>query len=337
MAVRDSGVAVRSASWRFRGMAGLAVVLVSACASRDQSSPRSAATATQTEGPLVVFTAGSLAQPLRAVLDSFAARTGVRYEQEPGASLELARKITELGRRPDVIALADTKVFTELLMPAHVGWYARFAHNRIVLAYAPGAQHADEITRQNWRQVILRPDVEVGRADPDQDPSGYRTLLVWQLAERFYHEPGLSGRLLRATPPRNVRPRESDLTALLQTHTLDYAWTYQNLADDHGLAHVDLPDSIDLGTAADSAFYAMASTRVAGRTRGDTLVVRGEPIVYAIAVARAAPHRMLGERFVAFLLSPVGQRILRARHLDALEHGGTVGDSVPLAVARAAR
>src|SRR5690242_15261635 len=108
MPVRDSGVAVRPASWRFRGMAWLAVVLLWACAGRDQSPPRDVATTTETEGPLVVFTAGSLAQPVRAVLDSFAARTGTRYEQEPGASLELARKITELGRRPDVIALADT-------------------------------------------------------------------------------------------------------------------------------------------------------------------------------------------------------------------------------------
>ncbi|HEX6942653.1 MAG TPA: substrate-binding domain-containing protein, partial [Gemmatimonadaceae bacterium] len=59
------------------------------------------------EGPLVVFTAGSLARPMRAALDSFSAKTGVRYELESAGSLETARKITELGKTPDVIALAD--------------------------------------------------------------------------------------------------------------------------------------------------------------------------------------------------------------------------------------
>src|SRR6185503_12455977 len=50
------------------------------------------------EGPLVVFTAGSLARPMRAALDSFAATTGVRYEMESAGSLETARKLTELGK-----------------------------------------------------------------------------------------------------------------------------------------------------------------------------------------------------------------------------------------------
>src|SRR5256885_13850413 len=73
---------------------------------------------------IVVYNAGSLARPLRAALDTFAARTGITADQESAGSLETARKLTELHKIPDVIALADHEVFSQLLMPAFVTWYA---------------------------------------------------------------------------------------------------------------------------------------------------------------------------------------------------------------------
>ena len=77
-------------------------------------------------GTLVVFNAGSLARPLRAALDTFASREGVLVAQESAGSLETARKLTELGKIPDVIALADAEVFPRYLMPAFVEGYAEF-------------------------------------------------------------------------------------------------------------------------------------------------------------------------------------------------------------------
>src|ERR671914_170052 len=117
------------------------------------------------EGPLVVFNAGSLARPIRAALDSFAAREGVRFEQEQAGSLETARKLTELGRVPDVIALADYEVFPQLLVPEHTTWYAKFARNRMVLAHTPQSRHVDSITPANWWRIVLRPGVETGELD----------------------------------------------------------------------------------------------------------------------------------------------------------------------------
>ena len=74
---------------------------------------------------VVVFTAASLGRPIGAALDSFARRTGAVVRQESGASIELARRITELHRVPDLIALADHEVFPELLVPGVTSWYAR--------------------------------------------------------------------------------------------------------------------------------------------------------------------------------------------------------------------
>ena len=285
----------------------------------------------QPAAPILVMNAASMTLPVRAALDSFKAATGIGYQQEPGASLEIARRFTDLHRSADVVLLADPDVFPKLLMPAYARWYAVFARNRIVLAYTPRSRNATGIDGDNWRARILGRGVEVGRANPNTDPSGYRTLLTMQLAEVFYHEPGLYDRLLASAPERNVRPREADQVALLQTHQLDFIWTYQNLAENAKLPFVRLPDEIDLGEPADSAFYARASTRVIGSRPGDTLTMRGAPILFALTIPSNAEHAADAERFVAFLFSERGRRILRAEHLDALDRVIPVGD-VPVGV-----
>ena len=280
-------------------------------------------------GTLQVMNAASITRPVRAALDSFAARTGTKYELEPGASLEIARRLTELHRTPDVVLLADPEVFPQLLMPQYVRWYALFARNRIVLAYTEKSRGAERINGENWRTVITQPRVEVGRADPSTDPSGYRTLLTMQLAEQHYRERGLYTRLLAAAPERNVRPREADQVALLQTHELDYIWTYQNLAENDGLQIVKLPDEIDLGNPADSAAYSHAETRVPGKRPGDTLTVRGAAILFALTIPEQAENRAIAEKFVAYLLSADGRRVMRGQHLDALEQPIAVGAEAP--------
>jgi molybdate/tungstate transport system substrate-binding protein len=277
---------------------------------------------------LVAFNAGSLARPMRAALDSFAVRERVQVQQESAGSLETARKLTELGSVPDVIALADEEVFPQLLMPEHVSWYVRFAHNRMVLAHTSRARGANGITGDNWWQVLLRDGVETGRSDPQLDPNGYRTLLVLQLAELHYAQPGLAARLLRAMPARNVRPKEADLVGLLQAGEFDYIWSYESMAKSLGLNFVRLPEAIDLSSPADSVLYATARVKVRGKG-ADSVEFRGRPIVYALSVPTAAPHRALAEQFVRYLLSADGRRVLRGQGLDALDVPGVVGAGAP--------
>lgn len=312
------------------------LVVLAAISALCTAATRSSAAPTPQSAALSVMNAASITRPVRALLDSFAAQTGARFDQEPGASLEIARRLTDLHRTTDVLLMADPDVFPKLLMPAYTRWYVVFARNRIVLAYTARSRGASRINADNWRRVILEPGVEVGRANPNTDPSGYRTLLAMQLAERYYREPGLNARLLAGAPERNVRPREADQVALLQTHALDYIWTYQNLAENDGLECVKLPDAVDLGNPADSAVYAGVSTRVLGSHPGDTVTMRGAPVLFGLSIPMNAEHRALAERFVAFALSPAGQRIMRAQHLDALSRPYAVGTSVPAAVRAAA-
>lgn len=268
---------------------------------------------------LVVFNAGSLARPLRAALDSFARRERLTVHQESAGSLESARKLTELGKIPDLIALADAEVFPRYLVPAHVDAYIAFARNRMVLAYTDQSRFADVITEANWWRVLQREDVEVGRSDPELDPNGYRTLMVWQLAARHYGNPALAHALEASAPPRNVRPKEADLIGLLQAGEFDYIWSYESIARATGLRWVALPLEIDLSSPAHAEGYAAASVTVRGASSGQWVTFTGAPIVYAFAVPRDAPHRQLAARFAAFLVSDEGRAILRAQGLDALD------------------
>src|SRR4051794_17881322 len=167
------------------------------------------------KGPLLVFNAGSLAKPFGDLLRAFKTKhPEVVTAQENSGSVEAARKLTELGKIPDVIGVADYGVISKLLVPKYAGWFAAFARNSMVLIYTDESIGAREINGDNWWQMLLRPGVRAGRADPALDPNGYRTLMAFQLAQRFYKQPGLADRLQSAFPSRYIRAKEADLTAL---------------------------------------------------------------------------------------------------------------------------
>ena len=144
----------------------LAAVVIAACGRGERR--ETGTTTDQSNGGdrrIVVYNAGSLALPLRTALDSFAAREHVTVDQENAGSLETARKLTELGKIPDIVAVADYEVIPLLLIPSHATWYVKFARNRMVLAYEDRSHGAAEINTNNWWQIVTRPGVQVGRAD----------------------------------------------------------------------------------------------------------------------------------------------------------------------------
>ena len=311
-----------------RGMNRVAVtglVLLSLAACRDASVAR--------RDTLVVFEAASLAGPMRPLLDTFARRTGTVVLEEHGASLELARRITELHRVPDVIALADHEVFPELLMPSATSWYATFARNRMVIAYTDRSRHASEITPENWRSIVLRPDVALGRTDPVLAPAGYRALLSYALAESFYHEPGLAARLEAKTPPGLIRANAADLAALLSAGELDYIIEYESLARAQHFRVVHLPAEIDLGDISRGTEYAKATVSIKG-PRGTT-TRRGAPILYGVSVPSQHPHGETGVRFLQFMLGAEGTAMLRAAQVDALDAPPFNGGGIPSALTSA--
>ncbi len=303
------------------GFAVSAVIAVTACTTRETG--RTAAG----RDTVVVYAAASLAAPLRALADSYAVRTGTVSQIEIGGSLEHARKLTELHRIPDVLVLADYEVLASL-MPKYLHWYLSFANNRMVIAYTARSHGASRIDSTDWSGVLSEPGVRVGRPDPSTAPAGYRALLMLQLAERDLGEPGLAARVLANAPPRFIRPNASELAVLLDAGEVDYILDYESVARAHHFRFVTLPPSIDLSDPDSEASYARAAVRVRGAT-GDTVTMRGQPILYALAIPDSAPHPAAARRWVAALLGPTGTRDLRNAFVDVLAAPRLTGTGAP--------
>lgn len=277
---------------------------------------RAEPTKAQQRQELIIFNAGSLTAPFGDLLREFARlHPGVTPQQESSGSLDLVRKITELGKPCDVLAVADYEVIPSLLIPQYADWYGIFARNQMVLMYTASSKFASEINGSNWYEILLRPGVQSGHSDPDADPAGYRTLLLWQLAEKYYRKPGLYEQLNKTVPPKNIRPKSVELVALLQSGELDYIYGYRSVAEQDKLPFVSLPPDIDLSDAGKAALYSTVSTQVAGNKPDEKKTIMGLPILFALAIPKGAQHQQLAEEFIRFALSPEGQEIMKRRHL----------------------
>lgn len=263
---------------------------------------------------IVIFHAGSLAMPLKAAADSFCLQhPNVQIITEASGSMDCARKITELGRACDILASADYTVIDNLLIPEYTQTNIPFAGNELALVYTSASKYADSINAQNWPYLLAQDDVFFGRSDPNADPCGYRTLLCWQLAATYYTTPAFPLAALLEKDTRFIRPKEVDLIALLEAHAIDYMFIYKSVAIQHQLPYVALPKEINLSDPALADAYAQAKVTIRGKKPGDSLEVKGTPMVYSLTIPFCAENPKTAQAFVDYLLDPNGgQRILAA-------------------------
>lgn len=249
---------------------------------------------------LIIFHAGSLSVPFKQIADSFMrVYLEVKVDLEAAGSRACARKITDLNKPCDIMASADYKVIDNLLIPGYASWNLKFATNEMVIVYNENSKRQDELTPQNWMDILLDPNVHYGRSEPDADPCGYRTVLVNRLAERFYLRPGWADSIL-AKDQNHIRPKEVDLLALLETQVIDYMFIYRSVAEQHKLKYIVLPDSINLKNQELDAYYHNAQVQISGKKPGETITHYGESMVYGITQIKNAPNPKWAEKFLHF-------------------------------------
>jgi molybdate/tungstate transport system substrate-binding protein len=260
---------------------------------------------------LVIFHAGSLSVPVRELSEAFeSANPGVRVLAEAAGSLHSARKITDLDRTCDIMLSADHIVISSMLIPRYASWNIRFATNEIVIAYRPESAYSSIFREENWSDILLKRDVIIGRADPDADPCGYRTVFAARLAEEYYGRPGLADSLL-SKDTDYIRPKEVDLVALAETGVIDYMFQYRSVAIQHGFRYLELPDEINLSSPDMAERYGEASYMIPGEAPGIRTMIRGDYISYSGTITDSAPQKELAMKFFAFMLSDEGRDIFR--------------------------
>ena len=280
---------------------------------------------------LRVLHAGSLTAPLKAAEAKFELLyPDVDVRREAAGSVKTIRKVTELGKAADVIAVADYTLIPEMMFPEHADWCVQFATNEIVLAYTERSKYANEINETNWLEILRRPDVRFGFSNPNDDPCGYRAVMVIQLAELYYNDPQIFEDLVEANtairciendrenftilvprteelePSRRIRmpSMEMELISALETGDIDYYFIYKSVAVQNGQHFVELPPQIDLSDVQYAALYSRVRVQLAS---GEEVV--GKPIVYGVTVPKDAEHEGLALEFVKFLLSAEGRKI----------------------------
>lgn len=275
----------------------LAAVLFTVIGTVAQTTPQ------KLSGELIIFHAGSLSVPMKEVAAAFnKIYPNVKVLMESAGSLASARKITDLNRPCDIMAASDYAVIDNMLVPQYTDWNIRFVSNELSIVYHEKSRYAKEISSKNWYDILMKGDVAFGRADPNGDPCGYRTVLTLQLAETYYKRPGLANRML-AKDLNYIRPKEVDLVAMLESGSIDYIFLYRSVALQHKLKYLILPDEINLKSPAFAEKYAAASTEINGKEPGKKEVVKGEPMVYGITILRDAPNKEAAIAFVKFLLT----------------------------------
>ena len=259
------------------------------------------------QGKLIIFHAGSLTVPFAKIEKDFEAKyPKVDVLREGGGSTKMARMISELHKPADIMASADFNVIDKTLIPEYAEWNIRFATNQLVLCYTDKSRFANQITADNWYEILEIKGVIWGHSDPNLDPCGYRSLMVLQLAEKYYKLPGLYDRLIANRPEKNIRPKSVELVSLLKTGNMDYAWEYLSVAVQHGLKYIMLPDEINLGNYKMDEFYKQATVRVTGKKPGTWITRTGKSCTYGITILKSAPNPEAAEAFMAYLMDADG-------------------------------
>lgn len=293
------------------------------------------------EGEIILLHAGSLAVPVDNLKQAFhELYPNIEVKNEAGGSNSLCRQVSELGKNVDILMSADYVVIDELLMPDYADFNIAFAVNSLVIMYTDDSRYADEINADNWYEILLRDGVDFGHSEPDMDPCGYRSVLLFQLAENYYKKEGLDKALRDAIPQKNIRPKSVELIALLETGALDYAFEYESVAMQHEamdsrFKYVRLPDAINLSSLDYTDDYAKATIKLTGPTPETPLIVNGEPIVYSLTMPVTGENRENAIAFLRFLFNPEqGLKVLQESGQPVIEvRAASGGDKVPAELA----
>ena len=282
---------------------------------------------------LRIFHAGSLTGLVNDLSVAIKESYGISILNEPSGSIDVIRKIIDLNKSADIVMVSDYRLIPELMFTENAAsWVLAFASNEMVIAYTNSSKYSNEINRESWLDIILRPDVRIGFADPNKDPCGYRACMVLGLASlalkttlplevlRKYaginYELGDGSVVLDSS--RGVKPdakkifirdKSVDLIALLESGALDYAFEYKNLAISHNLNYVSLPAKLNLADPNLDNWYSSVEIKVSG-VSNEVRTLKAESIAYGLTIPSNSRNIDNAKAFIKLLLSDKGKNLL---------------------------
>ena len=258
--------------------------------------------------PAVIFHADALTVPMSDIVAEYEKlHPNVQILAESQGSVLCAKLAKKCAC--DILMVADARIIAEM-EPEHAEWNATFATNEIVIAYAQKSKFGAEINPQNWYDVLTRPGVTFAHANPEYDPAGYWTLIVWELADLHYgatvNGKPISEALKAARTEDSIKPDAHQMLNLIDSRSgIDYGFVYMNQAVEQNMKIVRLPKEINLSDPALAELY--SKVRIT-----EPIDKTGAPIAFSMTLLKQAPQREEALKFLKFVLGERGRALLRS-------------------------
>ncbi len=256
-----------------------------------------------------MFHAGSLARLVKELARRFEGNhPSIRIDSESSGSLDAIRKVIDLNRACDLLLTADHRLLGQYILPGRAHRYHELVGNEMVLAATPDGAWIESEWRDDWHSHLL--GHSFGISDPARDPAGYFSHLVWKLSEIHYNRPGLYRALSGRLDSRWMRPRSSELVALLQAGVLEFAFLYLSTAVQNNLPYLRFPPQVSLGDPAYREAYARVFVDIPSpHNQGSRIEIQGAPIRAGVALLGAGKEAAAS--FLAFLISAEARGLFR--------------------------
>ena len=284
-------------------------------------------------GPLNVCHAGSLLAAFTQVEEEFKKRhPSVTVVDTSGGSVDLVRRFAAGRLECDVIAPADHLVIETMLKPARLADYTIvFASGRMVLAYLATDPKAKALpvsgvfnppssipqVTAGWYDVLTAAGVRISGAHPFMDPGGYRTHMIFDLAQAYYKVPGLYNALLQRYQV-NVADPSSGTPAPALGKDFNFQFTYEHNAAasakrDASYRYATLPHEIDLSSAKEDLYASGVTIPGLGIPGSSASVtIPASTVAWGVTIPTNSRNRDNAIAFVEALLGSVGRSALTA-------------------------
>lgn len=223
------------------------------------------------------------------IAPAFEKATGYKFSGHPVAASAVTSTVRAQADTADVLICANPRDNLQLIgLPngGGVGWYLMLMQSPLVLGYSKNSKFAQQLSTKPWYEVAATPGFKLGVIDPNVDTKGQL------IAEALHH--AVSG------------------------HSKDKA--SQQLAQNSQL--VSAPKLVqDLKTnAVDASFFYLTQAIAAGIPHA-SLHQDDINTTYTASILNHASAPKAASAFIAFLLSPKGQKLLdQNQGLATLSH-----------------
>lgn len=276
------------AKLKWLGVAVCGLLLLAACGGTSAAKPTP--TPKADNGTATVLYAASLeALMTNKIGPAFQDATGDTFQGQGANSGTIASGIASKTMSGDVFISAAAAANAPLMTAASgniVTWYITFASTKLVIAYNPNSQFAQDFKSKPWYEVLQQPGLKLGRTDPTTDPKGKLTVAALQDAETAYNLPSsFSSNVLAGS---QVYP-EAALVGDLQSGQLDAGFFYSVEA-----SAADITTTVSLGKAEQTA-------------------------PYTITLLNNAANKKAGTDFIAYLLGKDGVKQMKSVGLTIID------------------